>query len=167
MSVKFRALPDSNRPRTRFCALNPCPQRANLKLSCAYFRRQTSRTRTIRPVIRSVTRIFSSLQIAFEGYQGLVGCDRQRPRTRTIRGREGEYERRLHASRTTGLVPPRRCSCASWRCWTRLVDRWRRKPAFLPIVPIIVLVLELVLVLEFSSAVWFYRWHFAQITNSF
>src|SRR5271165_3100721 len=35
------------------------------------------------PVIRSVTRVLSSLQIAFEGYQGLVGCHRQRPRTRT------------------------------------------------------------------------------------
>src|SRR5271166_465078 len=43
--------------------------------------------------------------------------------------------------------------------------RSRRKPAFLAIVPIIVLVLELVLVLEFSSAGWFYRLHFAQISN--
>src|SRR5271166_7156827 len=33
------------------------------------------------PVIRSVTRVLSSLQIAFEGYQGLVGCHRQRPST--------------------------------------------------------------------------------------
>ena len=32
-----------------------------------------------------MTRVLSSLQIAFEGYQGLVGCHRQRPSTRTIK----------------------------------------------------------------------------------
>jgi len=41
--------------------------------------------------MRSATRILCSLQVAFEGYQGLVGSDCQRPCTssRTIRGRVG------------------------------------------------------------------------------